>query len=122
VNARVQDHFEFESPLSWKNHSWHHAIPMNVQARSRADLRDRMCGLIGTLDSAVPAQDSAVLTFVPPVANELGSEIVQELRFVRDRYSSRLRLAELHVTDDSIATDAIEQMLLADIQVPVAAG
>jgi hypothetical protein len=122
VNSHVEEHFGFDSPLSWQNHSWHHAIPMNVQVRSRAALRDRMCGLIGTLDSVIPAQHAAVLTFVPPIANDLGPEIIRELHFVRDRNPARLRLAELSVTDDGIATDAVEQMLVADVSTPIAAG
>ena len=122
VNTHIQNHFEFEPPLSWQNHSWHHTIPMNVDVRSRAVLRDRMCGLIGTLDTAIPSLDAAVLTFVPPRANELSSEIRQELQFVRERYPARLRLAELQVTDDGIAIDSVERMLLADVSVPVTAG
>lgn len=122
VGAHVSEHFTFDPPLSWQNHAWHHTIPMNLDVRSPIDLRDRLCGLIGVMDTAVPRADSAVVAYVAPVDCEYGPNVENELRFVQSRYASRLRLAPMQATEDGLIVEPIERMLLADVRMPVAAG
>jgi hypothetical protein len=123
VNTAVSQHFSFDAPLSWKNHTWHHTIPVNIDIRTPNELRDRMCNVLGLLASAIPQDQGAVLTYVRPATSVLADQAVRELEFVRAQAQKRVRLAALAATDDDgVDTHVVEQMLTADVMLPLVAG
>ena len=122
VNAHVTNHFGFDTPLSWRNHTWHHTIPWNVDVRSTNDLRDSMCRLLGVIETVVPQNDGAVIAFAPSPSNPFESAVAGELNYICSLAPAKRRLAALQSTDDGLQADAIEQMLLMDVRMPVAAG
>ncbi len=120
VNTNIRKHFDYNSPLSWQNHRWHHTIPVNADIRSTADLRRSMCETLGLLEAAVPTSDGAVLTFVSTKESAFAQEVQRDLLYVCSQFADRVRLAPIEVTDDGLVATAVERMLIVDVNMPTA--
>jgi hypothetical protein len=118
VNTNVRNHFEFNSPLSWQNHNWHHTIPVNADVHSASDLRKTICEILGLVEAALPTAANAVLAFVPAQGNALAGDVEQGLNYVQSQFSSRVRLAPLQLTADGLVATIVEQMLIDDVSIP----
>jgi hypothetical protein len=122
VNSVVRNHFEYNSPLSWQNHDWHHTVSVNADVRSSAELRKNLYAILGIVTEAIPKAEGAVLAYVPSVGNSFFPEVERELNYVRMQHHSRIRLVPLALTEDGLETSAVERMLLADVRSPVSTG
>jgi hypothetical protein len=121
VNSVVRNHFEYNSPLSWQNHDWHHTVSVNADVRTSAELRKNMYEIMGIVTEAIPKTQGAVLAYVPSVGNSFFPEIQRELDYVRMQHPSRIRLALLTLTEDGLETSAVERMLLDDVRLSTSA-
>jgi len=118
VNTNVRNHFDYNSPLSWQNHTWHHTVSVNADVRSAADLRKNVYEVMGIVNEAIPKTDGAVLAYVPPKGNVLAADVERELNYIRSIDSSRIRLAPIQLQDDSLVANVVEKMLLDDVTMP----
>lgn len=91
---------------------------MNADVRSIADLRKNICEILGLVEAVIPASDGAVLAYVPAQGNALAGDVEQGLNYVRSQHSSRVRLAPMQVTEDGLAANVVEKMLIDDVSMP----
>lgn len=115
VNTVVRNHFEYNSPLSWQNHTWHHTVSVNTDLRTPAELRKHMYQVMGIVNEAIPKTAGAVLAYVLPASNELVGDVERELNYIRSSDSNRIRLAPLTLMDDVIVAGVVEKMLIEDV-------
>ncbi len=118
VNTNVRNHFDYNSPLSWKNHTWHHTVSVNADVRSAADLRKNVYEIMGIVNEAIPKTDGAVLAYVPLIGNALAADVERELNYICSNGNSRIRLAPMQLTDDGLVTNVVEKMLIEDVAMP----
>ncbi|HEY5956933.1 MAG TPA: hypothetical protein VIV60_10290 [Polyangiaceae bacterium] len=122
INTNVRSHFEYNSPLSWQNHTWHHTMVVNADVRSSSELRDSICEIIGLLNAAIPTNEGVVLTYVPSHANEIAASVERELEYLCANEGERLRLAPLHLKDDGLSVNVVERMLVGDVRRSIKSG
>jgi hypothetical protein len=115
VNTNVRNHFDYNSPLSWRNDTWHHTVSVNADVRSTADLQKNVYEVMGIVNEAIPKTDGAVLAYVPPKGNALVADVERELDYIRSNDSSRIRLAPLQLTEDGLLANVVEKMLIDDV-------
>lgn len=118
VNTNVRNHFDYVSPLSWQNHTWHHTVSVNADVRSTAELRKSVYEVLGIVNEAIPRTEGAVLAYVPPMGNALAVDVERELNYIRSNGSSRVRLAPIQLTDDGLVASVVEKMLIDDVTAP----
>lgn len=61
VHHQVADKLPYESPLSWMNGKWHHAIPVSLDGVEPADIAREVQRIYGVIGLSMPKDDVPVL-------------------------------------------------------------
>lgn len=84
VNAPVSGQHPHVSPLSWKNGSWHHTIPISFAGlKDESEIREAAEAIIGRVRVMVPTGEVPVVLAALPDDSELAALCQREAEIVR---------------------------------------
>lgn len=73
----------FEVPLSWKNGTWHHAVPFSLDGMPIQGVEDELRRVYGLVELSLPPTEVAVLVPAMPSASSVAAQAHRELRMLR---------------------------------------
>lgn len=112
TEKRVEVWASYESPLSWRNGIWRHAIPLSlIDATSRSAIESAVREQAGRLQMAFPPKDKAVLVVAPPADRALREMFDEGVLMLAERVE-RLDVAA-DATDNRYA--ALREKVRSDV-------
>jgi hypothetical protein len=107
---------EFTSPLSWLGDAWVHTLPLVLHS---SNVREAVREVAATLALAVPSSESLVVVYPEVRDPRVEEEFLRGIALLADHSSStrpRVRSIALPWSDESLDTNALRDLITADIQ------
>lgn len=107
---------EYESPVSWLNHVWHHSFPLNLHRDDPDGIVRRVEMVLGRIDVSIPTGATGVVVAAHPPLPQFADALERIAEFVQASHGDRIQLVRAPLAKAHAPTlDALEVRIRADV-------